>query len=262
MPHMRALEEQAERRTPLHARNPLAHLLVTLCAVSVTASFGRYALAAPLPLLLYPLFVLAVGEIPLRLLLMRMLPALPLALGVGLSGPLLDRAAFALLPGLTISAGWISLLSIALRGCLCVAYALLLVALTGMPGLSQALLALRVPRTLVAQFLLTFRYLQTLAEEAARITLAYRLRAPGKKAPVPREWGPLAGQWMLRTLQRAHRIDAALRCRGYAGTWPAARRPAWGWADTLYLLGWCAFFVLVRCINLPQALGALVLRLG
>ncbi len=258
---MRALEEQSAKALPLYARHPLSHLLVTLCAILATASFGRYAVAALLPLLLYPLCLLRWGEIPPRLLLARILPAMPLVLGVGLTAPLLDRAAVPLLPGVTLAAGWISLASLLLRGCLCVAYSLLLIAIVGMPGLSEALLALRVPRTLVMQLLLTFRYLQTLAEEASRIALAYRLRAPGKGAPTPREWSMLAGQWLLRTLRRAERVDAAMRCRGFTGAWPPAKIHRWRAADTLYTLGWCGFFLLVRLLNLSELIGAWALRM-
>lgn len=261
MVHMRALEEQSAKATFVHARHPLAHLLVTLFALAAAASFDRYALAAPLPLLIYPLFMLTAGEIPLRLILARMLPALPLALGVGLAGPVADRVLVEVLPGVTVAAGWISLLSIALRGCLCVACSLLMMAVTGMPGLSEALLALRVPRTLVTQLLFTFRSVQTLAEEAGRISLAYRLRAPGKRAPSIREWGTLAGQWLLRSLRRAERIDAAMRCRGFSGAWPSAKKRRWRAADTLYALAWCGYFVLIRSVNIPSALGQLAMRL-
>ena len=258
--HMRALEEQSAKSTFVHARHPLAHLLVTLCAVTVAASFDRHALAAPLPLLLYPLFVLTLGEIPPRLLLARMLPAMPLALGVGLAGPFLDRTVVTV-GGLPLAAGWLSLCSIALRGGVCVACSLLLVALAGLPGIGEALLSLRVPRALVAQLLLTFRCLQVLAEEAGRILLAYRLRAPGKHAPSIREWGTLAGQWLLRTLQRAQRVDDAMRCRGFTGSWPQAAPRRWRTADACYTMAWCGFFVLTRCVNLPSALGVLAARM-
>jgi cobalt/nickel transport system permease protein len=100
-----------------------------------------------------------------------------------------------------------------------------------------------------------------LAEEAGRILLAYRLRAPGRRVPSLRECGALAGQWLLRTLHRVQRVDAAMGCRGFTGTWPLAVPRRWQAIDAWYMLAWCGFFALVRCVNLPAALGGLVERM-
>ncbi len=259
---IRILEELSYRDSFVHRRHPAVHLLVTLGYIVTVASYGKYAFSAMLPMLLYPVFLCASGEIPPRQILRRMLPALPLVLGVGLFNPIFDRRAVAVVMGISISAGWVSLLSIVLRCCLCVAAALLLVGVSGMRGVSSALIGFRVPRILVVQLQMTFRYIHVLGEEAGRITLAYQLRAPQRSGIAFRQWGPLAGQWLLRTLNRAGRVHQAMLCRGYDGSMPVAKRRALRAADIFYMLAWAAFFIAARAVDIPRALGALVMGIG
>lgn len=259
---IRILEELARKDTFVHRRHPIAHLLVTLAFVVAVASYGKYELSAMLPLLLYPLFVLSTGEIPAGAVLRRVLPAMPLVVGVGIFNPVFDRAVAAVVAGVAVSAGWISFLSIALRCVLTVVAALLLVSVTGLGGLSSALRALRVPKILVAQLSMTFRYIHVLGAEAGRMALAYRLRAPGQRGVAWRHWGSFAGQWLLRSLSRADRLHRAMLCRGYTGDLPDAARPPLGLADGGYLLAWAAFFAAARIFDIPRAIGVLILALG
>jgi cobalt/nickel transport system permease protein len=259
---IRVLEELAANDTLVHRRHPVVNLLVTLGYITAVTSYGKYELAAMLPLVLYPLFIFAIGEIPLRPILARMLPALPFIIGVGIFNPIYDHQVIATIGGVAVSAGWLSFLSIVLRGCLTITAALLFISVEGIVGFSAALRALRVPPILVMQLTLTFRYIHVLGEEAARMSLAYQLRAPGSRGVVYRDWGPLAGQWLLRTLKRADRIFQAMLCRGYSGVWPQAKEEPFRWADAGYLAAWAAFFVMARLVSIPQAIGALVVGVG
>lgn len=259
---IRILEELSAKDTFVHRRHPVANLLVTLGFIITVASCGKYELSSMLPLLLYPVFVFSNGEIPLRLILSRMLPALPLVLGIGLFNPIYDRQIIAIISGVSISAGWVSFLSIILRCCLSVVAALLLISICGMGGFSSALLTLRVPRILVNQLQMTFRYIHVLGEEAGRIALAYRLRAPRQKGIAFRQWGPLAGQWLLRTLKRANQVHQAMLCRGYDGSIPIANHPVFGITDLVYMLVWAAFFITARLFNIPQLIGLMVTGMG
>ena len=258
---IRVLEELYRQRTFVHRRHPAALLLVTLGYVAAVASYEKYALGAMLPLLLYPVFVSAVGEIPLGPVLKRVLPALPLVLGVGALNPVLDHN-LVWVGGTAISAGWLSLLSIVLRCVLSVVAALLLVAVAGMGGVATALRTLKTPKLLVAQLTMTFRYLHVLAAEAGRMALAYRLRAPGQRGVAWRHWGSFAGQWLLRSLDRADRLHRAMLCRGFAGQMPEAARPRFCLADLAWVVGWLAFFATARWIDIPRAIGTLILAMG
>ncbi|MHB1357272.1 MAG: energy-coupling factor transporter transmembrane component T family protein [Anaerolineae bacterium] len=258
---IRVLEALAAKDTFLHRLHPVVNVAVTMGFIIAVTSYGKYELAAMLPLVLYPLFVFVSGEIPLHLILPRLLPILPLVLGVGAFNPLYDRQTLAVIAGVAISAGWVSFLSIVLRCCLSVISALLLISVVGINGFSVALRTLRVPQIIVVQLTLTFRYIQVLGEEAGRIVLAYRLRAPGQRGIAIRQWGPLTGQWLLRTLKRAERVHQAMLCRGYKGEMPTLRDIPFNLVDLSYLLGWATFFTTIRLINIPQVIGAFALGL-
>lgn len=255
--HIRLIEELADRDTMVHRRHPVAHLLVTLAYAVLVASYDKYSLTALLPMVLYPIFVLSLGDIPASALLRRILPALPLLLAFGIFNPIFDPHVWVVW-GHPLSAGWLSMLSLLLRGILAVSAAVLLLAIIGMNGLSEALRTLHVPRVLIMQLLLTFRYLHVLAEEVQRMTLAYRLRAPQQRGIAFHQWGSLAGQWLLRTLNRAERLHQAMLCRGFRGDFPGGQKHRFAIADAIYLIGWIAFFALLRSVNLPVWLGSLL----
>ena len=258
---IRILEELADKDTPVHRRHPTAILLVTLGYIVAVASYGKYELSGLLPLVFYPLFVFLYAELPLRPILVRILPALPLVLGIGILNPLIDRQPVAVMAGVVVTAGWISFFSIVLRCILSVVAALLLISVVGTGGFSSALRSLGVPRLIVAQFVLTFRYLHVLGEEASRMSLAWRLRAGGRRRALISEWGPMVGQWLVRTLRRTDRLYQAMLCRGFTGNFPLGKVRRFSRTDALYLVGWWLFFLLVRLVDLPQAIGAFVLTL-
>ncbi len=251
------MEALARQDTPIHRRHPLAHLLVALGYLVTVASFGRYELAGLLPFLFYPLAVAGLGELPLGDLLRRGLPVLPLVLFLGAFNPIFDHNVL-LFAGHRLSAGWLSLVSMTLRGLLSVLAALLLAATVGMAGMGRALGLLRVPQIIVTQLLFTYRYLFVLGGEGGRMWLAYCLRAPGQRGVAFGQWGSFAGQWLLRSLHRAERIHSAMLCRGFDGAMPGSPAAPFGWADGLYAAGWIVFFVAARLVNLPLWLGSLL----
>jgi len=101
-----------------------------------------------------------------------------------------------------------------------------------------------------------------LVDEVARTTRAYRLRAAGRTGIAPSAWGPLAGQVLLRTFDRAERVYQAMRLRGFDGD-PHAGGPPRRIAarDVAFVLAWLAYFALARFVDLPGLLGRYALRI-
>lgn len=250
-----SLDELAARETALQRVDPRARVLVTVVFVAVVASFGRGELARLAPLALYPAALVALGDVPLRALLWRLALASPFALGVALFEPLLDRAPAATLGPVTVSAGWLSFGSILTRFALSLGAALLLVATTGFDAVCVALRRMGAPRPLVSQLLFTYRYLFVLGGEAGRMVRAHELRAPEARLRL-RAAGSLVGILLLRALDRAQRVHAAMLARGYGGTLPLRRTWRFGAGDALFVVGWCAFFAAARRFDLPAILGA------
>lgn len=98
-------------------------------------------------------------------------------------------------------------------------YQTLLIAtdLTGPYPFIQALGKLGLPRRLVTMLSLALRYLQLLVDEATRMNRARYCRSGGGKASLLERCqttGQMVGTLFLRTLDRADKVQIAMRCRG------------------------------------------------
>lgn len=255
--NLRLLDNLAGKDTAIHRIHPVIKLLTTVAFLVVVVSFEKYEILGLLPLTFYPVLIFALAELPAGPILKRALIAAPFVIGIGILNPLFDHQTVTFL-GVTFSKGWLTFLSLAVKTALTVTAALLLIATTGMDQLSRALRALRIPKLFVLQLVLTYRYITVLMEEAARSLRAYALRAPRQKGVHYKAWGPMAGQLLLRTYDRAQRVYQAMCLRGFAGEYNTGTNPRITGRDLLYLTGWCLFFAAARVFDIPGLLGSLL----
>ena len=213
---LRALENLASGQTIIHRLHPFAKLLSALLFIVFTVSFGRYDFIRVAPFLFYPFIMMALAELPYKLLLTRVLIALQFCLFAGVTNVIFDKAAAFTVGNITVSLGVLSLATILLKMYLCVMAALLLIATTPFTELTAQLRRLHVPMVFVMIFEMTYRYIGVLPEEVHSMITAYKLRSGTKKALDMRHMGPFAGQLLLRGFDRAERVHAAMRCRGYS----------------------------------------------
>ena len=87
--------------------------------------------------------------------------------------------------------------------------------------------ALRIPEPIVRLYMMTVRYLSVIRTEAVRLHDAMRARAftPRSNRHTWRSYGYLIGMLLVRALDRATRVEEAMRCRGAAGRYPHAALP-------------------------------------
>ena len=90
---------------------------------------------------------------------------------------------------------------------------------------------------------------------------AYRLRADARRLDL-RLYASLTGQLLLRAYDRAQRVHQAMLARGFDGEVRTLNGLRWQQADTLFVGGWLAYFALARQVDLPLALGRLLVGLG
>ena len=115
--------------------------------------------------------------------------------------------------------------SIVARSLLSIAAAVLLTATTRFPDVLHALRHLRVPAVLVGIIAFMYRYLFVLVEEVQRLLRARAARSarlPGTKGGGSLGWraavvGHMAGQLLVRSLDRSDRVYQAMQARGYRG---------------------------------------------
>jgi cobalt/nickel transport system permease protein len=107
----------------------------------------------------------------------------------------------------------------------------------------HALGRLGVPDRLVQLLVLTVRQIDLLQGEYGRLRRAMRARAFRARSTVHtwRSLGWLIGMLLVRATARAHRLVAAMRCRGYRGRLVLLDRTHWSAGDTLLVAGGAAF---------------------
>lgn len=252
---MRLLEEYAGRDTFIYRIHPVSKLMVTLVYLFTVISYDRFEILALLPLFLYPVILFALADIPWTFILKKLILIEPLIIGIGILNPLFDPHTV-IIGGMVISRGWITFLSIIIKSILALTAALLLIATTGMDKLGMSMRILKVPRIFVLQLLLTYRYISVLLEELSRLLRAYELRSVKQKGIQRNVWGPMVGQLLIRTYDRALRVYQAMCLRGFTGEYHTGKDQKMGAGDLCYLVAWAMFFLTSRFINIPLLLGS------
>lgn len=113
--------------------------------------------------------------------------------------------------------------------------------------LGHALQQLRCPAKLTQLFLFTVRYLDVLHAEYVRLARAMRARAftPRLCRHTLHSYGYLAGMLLVRAFDRSERIQAAMKCRGFRGRYPAVAPDRPGAADAVFALAMLAVVALI-----------------
>ncbi len=245
---VRRMDEIASRKQWVNQIHPLVKLMVTALFLVLAMSFSPDRLAFLLRMGAYPIALFILGEVPFWDSLRRLRVVLPLVCLTGALNPFFDRSPGAELFGVPVTAGVLSMLALMVKGIYGVLASYLLIATTPIEEICYALRKLRVPAVLVTQFLLTCRYISLLLEEAGRVMQAYSLRAPGQKGVRFRAWGSLAGQLLLRSMDRADEVYQSMALRGFRGEFCQGEGLRCRAKDYLYLAVWAGiFFLLCRC---------------
>ncbi|MDF2678060.1 MAG: cobalt transporter, permease protein CbiQ [Bacillota bacterium] len=254
---IRFLDEISQKNTFIHKLHPLVKLIVSIFYIIMTVSYGKYEIFSMMPLLIYLVLVFNLGDIPLKPILKRSLIVLPIVIGLGIFNPILDNKPIYIFHSISISRGWVSYLSLIIKSFLSVICALLLISTTSMDKLAKALQQLHIPKIIIMQLLFTYRYIYVLLEEFSNIWTAYSLRAPNQSGIHYKLWGPLLGQVLIRTYDRAERIYSAMKLRGYNTEFNNTENDKLILKDYIYLIFWIVFLLVVKFYNIPVLLGSI-----
>ena len=240
------LDRVSDGTSWVHARDPRAKLIFTCVFLLIVASFQKHVVLWLLPLAIWPAILAYVADIRGQLLFRGLLVAMPFAMLAGLFNPLLDRIPVALLPGVLVSGGWLSFLSIVIRCALAVSMGLVLAATTPLPRLSKALRRLGIPALLAETLLLLHRYLLVLVAEAVCLERSRALRAPRRRRARLANIGPMLGSLLARSLDRAERVYRCMKVRGFHGNLPVLEETSWSKRDSLLLFAGCVSCLAIR----------------
>lgn len=227
--------------------HPSAHLLVLFAYLLCVASFGKYDLVGLVPLVLFPAILLYRFEMPFGIILEKLLWIEPFIVFVAMMNPIFDHQQITLL-GMTLSAGWITFAGLIFKSLLTLTVALAFGLILGIEGLSEGLHRLKVPEVFVSVMGLLFRYLTVLMEETLTLFRAYKLRAPLHKGVHFSQWGSFAGQLILRSYDRALRVENAMKLRGADQRIQVDHSPLSG-RTVFYLAGVFLYLVAVKWLS-------------
>ena len=244
------LYELQRREIWINALHPLVKLLVSFIYIIITVSIGRYGLDRMILMAVYIFIGFSLADISFGQAFKRVWPILPLVVCVGIFNPIFDRTPMLAVGGMVITAGWISMITLMLKGIYAVLAAYLLIATTSVEEICYALRVLHLPKVFVTVLLLISRYITTMGEEVSRMTTAYHLRAPSQKGIHYKAWGSFVGQWMLRSFDKAERIYEAMQLRGFTGEFSSQQIYHGTKTGLLYLLVWTGIFLVLRFVPL------------
>jgi cobalt/nickel transport system permease protein len=249
------LDRLSYQETCIHRLDPRAKVIATMLFLLTVISFPKYEIVALAPFFLFPVLIMTVGEIPVRFIIGKIVLVSPFAIFIGIFNPLLDTGTFTIIPGVFISAGWISFGSILLKYTLTISAAFLLIATTSFPGVCHALRRLGFPALFVSQLLFLYRYLFVLMEEAMRIIRARDMRSFGTRGTGMKVFVRLIGVLFLRTVDRAERVYYAMLSRGFQGDIPSLKRSRMVLADLAFLSIMIATLWVLRFFPITEGIG-------
>ncbi len=253
------LEAISLRDSPIHRIDPRAKLVTFLVLAACIVSFGKYELRGLAPYALFFAVVLPSARIPLKAVVRRIVPLIPLAVLMGIFNPIYDREALGAIAGIPITGGMVSFASILIKFVFTVSAAVTLVAVTGFNDICAAMDRMGVPGAFTTQLLLLHRYIFTLTGEASRMRRARDLRSPGATKAGLRVAVNLVGHLLLRTYDRAGRIHHAMLSRSWQGGFLPHRGFRLGARDIAFCVSWCACFVAFRLLDVTGMAGDLAL---
>ena len=251
------METIAKRYQWVNRIHPLVKFVFTVCYIAVVVSFSRYDVLGLFGMIIYPLAMFILADLSFKDSLKRLRVVLPLVCFVGILNPFFDKTIICI-GGISMRAGVLSMITLMMKGVFSVLASYILIATTSIEKICYALQLLHVPKVLVTQILLTYRYISLLLEEVNRITQAYALRAPKQKGIHFKVWGSLTGQLLLRSMDRASIVYESMVLRGYKGSFGyMGEKEKWKYSDLLYLGIWVCLTVFLRKVPLVLVIGNL-----
>lgn len=255
---IQSLDSMAKEDQWMNRIHPLVKLVLTVVYIATVVSFEKYNLTGLIGMFLYPLALFILADISIREALWRMRIVLPLVCVVGIFNPFFDHNIVAAIGDVKLSGGVVSMFTLMIKGILTVLASYLLIATTTIEKICYAMRLLHLPKGFVTQILLIYRYITVLLKEADRIMQAYSLRAPNQKGVHFKAWGSLAGQLLLRSMDRAEEVYESMCLRGYRGEFYCGEGIRCQAKDFAYLLIWLVILGVIRFTPILEVVGTFV----
>lgn len=229
---IRMMDDVGEKNSVIHKINPAIKIIVSLAYIMEVISLKNFKLSICIIILLYTLIVMQAGKVPKAMIFKRIAFVLLIPIGISFTNLLIDPSYNQLILSLIL-----------LFKCIfSVMGGLLLIATTGMNNIAVGLRKLKIPKILVLQILMIYRYLALMLEYGESINSAYRLRALNEKGIQLKDFGNIIGQMLLKSFDRAENVYAAMKLRGFEGEYYTNGKMDIKIKDYCYLILWMSLF--------------------
>ena len=215
--------------------NPIVKIFVTVLYLLVVVSFEKQNLWGLFSMILYPAILFLAADISLKDALRRLKIILPLIIFMAILNPIFDRQVVGEIFGIKITSGFISMLTLILKGFFTVFATYILILTTSLEKICYSLKAFHFPEILITIILIEIRFIPMLLGETKKVTQAYSLRAPGQKGIHFRVWGSLAGSILVRSVDRANEIYDSMCLRGYSSKFFTNEKMKFRFSDFAFL---------------------------
>lgn len=247
---LHAMERGSESAAPSYAAGTRAGMAVTLVYLCLLLSVPLQDLQRLVWFAVYPVVWASLGGVGYGRVMRRSLVVLPLIAFVGIFNPIVDTSPAFSVGSVVVSRGWVSFMSILIRGMLSVQAVVTLMSVCGFADVCRELRAVHVPSSLTTQLQLVYRYIGVLLEELQTMARARAARGYGRRSFPLRMWGTMTGQLFLRSVDRAERIHRAMLARGFDGSMPrytpSERHGAHGVGSVVWAVAWTGVLVWLR----------------
>lgn len=211
------MERLADNNSFFHLLTPSVKIFMTLIFIISVVSTSSYNISRLLFFLLYILLVFLMSKTNHKLLFKRYLFVLPFSFFIGIGNIFVNNKIYCCILNIPISFGLISFIGIILKSYLTVMSVFLLISTTKLHDIFAFMENIKIPKIIVNELNLTFRYIHTLADEAGNMYTAYILRSNQKKGIYIKDMGSFLGNLLLRSMDKADKVYHAMKLRGYNG---------------------------------------------
>ena len=249
------VERSAHQHSVLGQISPRARVLVTLIYLVTMLSMPLERLSELMLFGIYPILTAAMGGVRYWGIMRRSLMIVPIVALIALPNIFYQREAIFFVGDIIITRGWITFLSIIVRGVLSLQAIMVLIATTTIYQICYALQRMGLPSLLASQIYMTMRYIRLLIEQALAMQRARAARGFGKKSYPLGMWATFIGQLLLRSIRRAENIGYAMEARGFHSQLPhiqLSQKEHWRGRDIFYISAWSLTLILLRILHFAE----------
>ncbi|MDE5842605.1 MAG: energy-coupling factor transporter transmembrane protein EcfT [Muribaculaceae bacterium] len=238
--------------------DPLVGLPITILYLCLLLSIPLHRVTMLIWMGLYPIIACACAGQTYGKVFLKSLIILPLCIFIGIFNPLYQHSVVATIGSFNITQGWISLISICIRGVFALQSVIILIESNGFISICRTMRRFGIPSFITDQLQFVYRYIMVILKETITMRNARMARGYGRKKYPLKMWSAFVGQLFLRSIDRSERISKAMSARGFKGemidyhTYISNMQHKLSFSNILYLLTWGTVLPLLRFTDLSS----------